>query len=424
MDLKNVSGRPWSLRGRRATLVAVGLAAVLAVGCSSSKSSGVPSSTPANSNILGAAKVATGSPVKIGLISDGQSQAIDNSSEIPAAQAAVHYINGHLGGIGGHVVQLVTCTDQQTPSGATDCDNQMISDGVVAVLYGVSGQGGTIYSGLQSAHIPLFAFGSLDQNTLLSKTAFTLTNGLGALAAPAALLQESHGTHGAVVTINVPAAVGPVKQIAPAFYKNAGATVDIVPVAPGVADMTPQMQAELNKAPDQVDIIGNDTFCISAIKALKTLGYSKPIVVIPTCISSAAVQALGSELDGTIEITTGSTDPSEHEVALYDAVMAAYAPNTSPSGSVTSGGYAVVMSFARAMTAATGDITAASVYGTVESMQPQPLPLGDGLTFQCNQKQISFAPGVCSTGYLATTLNSRGQPTSYHPLDLTSIVKL
>lgn len=423
-DHAEISGSP---RTRRRLMAALAAAAVVIAGCSSSKATSASSgsSGAASASILGPVKQATGSPIKIGLISDGQSQAIDNSSEIPAAQAAVGYINAHLGGIGGHVVQLQTCTDHQTPSGATDCVNQMISSGVVAVMYGVSGQGGTIYSSLQAAHIPLFVYGALDQTTLLSKTAFVITNGLGSLAAPPYLLQQSGGKRGAIVVINVPAAVGPVDQIGPIFYKNAGATLDTVAVSPGVADMTPQIQAEIDKKPDQVSIIGNDTFCISAIKALRTVGYTKPIVVIPTCISDAARKALGSELNGVVEITSGSTDPAAHEVALYEAVMAAYAPGTPPyASSVTAGGYAVVLSFARAMTGLTGAITPASVFKTAESMQPQPLPLADGLTFQCNQKQVSFAPAVCSTGFLATTLNSSGQPTTYKPLDLSGILKL
>lgn len=413
-------------RMQRRLLAALAAVVVAAVGCSSSKSSSQSGSSggAGNASVLGPTKQATGSPVVVGLISDGQSQAIDNSSEIPAAQAAAKYINAHLGGVGGHVLQIKTCTDNQTPSGATDCVNQMISAHVAAVMYGVSGQGGTIFKDLQPAHIPLFVYGALDQSTLLSKTAFVITNGLGTLAGPPALLQQSGGKRGAVVVIDVPAATGPVQQLGGILYKNVGATMDTVAVAPGVADMTPQIQAEINKNPDQVSIIGNDTFCISAIKALRTVGFNKQIVVIPNCISDAAKKALGSQLNGVVELTTASTDTSSHEVALYDAVMAAYAPSTPPNGSVTAGGYGVVMSFARAMTGISGDINPSTVMSQTIAMQPQPLPLADGLTFQCNQKQVAFAPGICSTGMLVTTLDSSGNPTTYKPLDVSSILKL
>jgi branched-chain amino acid transport system substrate-binding protein len=396
---------------------------LVAAACSSSPSSSSTSTNAGSASVLGPTNKATGSPVLVGFISDGQSPGIDASTEIPAAGAAVSYINDHLGGIAGHVLQLDTCTDHGTPSGTTDCVNQMIAAHVVAVLYDVSGQGTTIFTALQPAHIPLFAFGALDQGTLLSKTAFVIANGLGALAGPVVLLQQSGGKRGAVVETNVPEVVGPVQQIAPAFYKNGGATLDAVPIDAGTADMTPQIQAELNKNPDQVSIIGLDNFCISALQALNTLGYTKQIVVDASCVSSATKKALGSKLKGVVLLTDTSSDPATHEVTLYGAVMAAYAPGIA-SNPNTQGGFAVVLSFARAMTGISGAITPATVMSTAVAMQSAPIPLTKGLTFQCNQMQVSFAPAICSTGYLQTTLDSSGNPTTFKPINLSAILKL
>jgi branched-chain amino acid transport system substrate-binding protein len=402
-------------------LLAVSVAFVVAfTGCSSSSKS---KRGAGGASVLGPANRATGSPIVIGFISDGQGQGFDSSAEIPAARAAASYINDHLGGIAGHLVRLETCTDGQTPSGTTDCVNQMIAAHVNAVLYDVSGQGETIFKSLQPASIPLFAFGAINQSTLLSKTAFVITSGLGALAGPPALLQQSGGKRGAMVEINLPEAIGPVQRLGAAFYKNVGATMDAVPVPSGTADMTPQIQAELNKNPDQVSIIGSDTFCISAIKALKTLGYTKQIVVNASCLSDASKKALGSQLNGVVELTNASSDPAAHEVAVYDAVMATYAPGT-PSNANAQGAYGVVLGFARSMTGISGAITPAAVMSTVVAMQPQPLPLAQGVTFQCNQKQVSFAPAICSTGFLETTLDSSGNPTTYKPIDLSAILKL
>jgi branched-chain amino acid transport system substrate-binding protein len=403
-------------------LLAVTVSVAFALGVTAG-SSGAQTTKAGSAKILGPTKPATGSPVLVGFISDGQGPGIDATPEIPAAKATASYVNHHLGGIGGHVLQLDTCSDGGTPAGTTNCVNQMIADHVVAVLYNVTGQGGTIFRGLQPAHIPLFAFGALDQSTLLSKTAFVISNGLGALAGPPALLKQSGGKSGVVVEVNVPEAVGPVQQLGGAFYKNAGATLNAVPIPAGTADMTPQIQAALNKNPDQVSIIGLDSFCISALDALNTLGYTKQIVVDPSCVDKSTKKALGSKLKGVVELTNSSTDPATHEVALYDAVMAAYPPGTSLNDS-TQGGYSIVMSFARAMTGITGPITPATVMSAAVAMKPQPLPLTKGLTFQCNQKQVSFAAAICSTGYLQTTLDGRGNPTTYKPLNLSALLKL
>ena len=72
----------------------VGTALVATV---TSASAGVP----AAASPLGTPKKATGAVVTLGFVSDGKSDAIDNTSEIKAAQAAVSYANNYLGGLAG-----------------------------------------------------------------------------------------------------------------------------------------------------------------------------------------------------------------------------------------------------------------------------------------------------------------------------------
>jgi branched-chain amino acid transport system substrate-binding protein len=415
---------------RHAALAVVACGVLILAGCSSgskASSGGSSSGAGANQSLLGPSKPATGTPIKLGMISDGKSAALDDTSEIPAGQAAAKYINQHLGGVGGHPVTLDVCQDGETPSGTTNCVNQMIADKVVAVVYGVSGEGGSIGSGLKAANVPLVAYATIDQGTLLQKSgAYAVTNGLGTLAGPVALLQQSGGKRGAVVVEDFPAASGPVKQFDPIFYKNVGAALDIAAIPPGTADMTPQLQAELSKQPDQVAILGNDTFCTSAIKALKTLGYTKQIVVIPQCISPSSISSIPGGFAGVTLLSPFSIDSKDPEVALYDAVMATYAPTTPPNGSVTSGGYAAVLAFDRAMSgvAAGADITPSLVESTIASMSRQTMPLANSLTFQCNGQQISLTPAICTTGFLTALLDAKANSSVVKPVNLATVLKL
>jgi branched-chain amino acid transport system substrate-binding protein len=112
-------------------------------------------------------------------------------------------------------------------------------------------------------------------------------------------------------------------------------------------------------------------------------------------------------------------------VALYEAVMAAYAPNTPPNGSVTSGGYAAVLAFDRALSgvAAGANITPAVAESTIASMSPQTMPLASSLTFQCNGQQISLTPAICTPQFLSTPLDARANGTDFKPLNLTPLLK-
>jgi branched-chain amino acid transport system substrate-binding protein len=430
-------------KSRRIAVAAVLAGATVLAACSSSKSSSSSSQTGAPTTAAGAAtsttaaaaaafgtpKPATGTPLKVGFVTDGKTANIDNSSEVPAAQAAVKYVNQYLGGINGHPITLDICDTQQTPSGGTDCGNQMVSDGVPVVLESVSGQAPSVYKPIAAANIPYVGYSVADAGVLQAKTgAYVLTNGLStSFAGPAKVAQLAGAKHAAEVVIDVPGATGPAKALDPAFYKNAGGiTVDVVAIPPGTADMTPQMQAELTKNPDQVHIIGDVPFCTSAIKALKSLGYNKPVVVIQQCIASGSAASIPGGYKGVVEITSASFDPTAADTKLYVAAMSTWAAGTPPFvNGVTSEGYATVLGFAQAMSGLTSDPTPANIEAAFAAMSPQPLPFGGGINFQCDGKQVSLTASVCSTGALEATLDQSGNPVgAYTALDASAIEKL
>jgi branched-chain amino acid transport system substrate-binding protein len=414
---------------RRSSLAILVCSAVVITACGSSSKSttGTNSSSStggSSSGALGPSKPATGSPVKVGFISDGKSQTIDNSSEIPAAEATAKYINEHLGGLAGHTLQLDTCQTMSTPSGATDCANQMINDKVAAVLVPVSGQSANIFKGVSAGNLPYVEHEAADQSIILGKNSYVLTNSLSNFVGPAKFAQNAGSKRAAVVGIDVPGVTQPLKQIGSVFYKNAGVTLDIVPVPPGTPDMTPQIQTELSKNPDQIQVIGDAAFCTSALKAMKTLAFSKTTIVISQCVSPTSAQGISGGYAGMKEITVTSSGAADPDVKLFNDVMKAYAPSTGIQ-EITPGAFGTVLAFQRAMSGLTGDVTPASVESTFASMPSQPLPLGAGNTFQCNGKQISFAPAICSTGVLVTTLDTSGAPTGgFQPLDVSGLLKL
>jgi branched-chain amino acid transport system substrate-binding protein len=425
---------------RRALAVGFAGVALVAGACGSSKSSTSSTTAPAASattsgaattapaaDPLGTPTPATGSPLKIGYITDGQSGSIDNLSEIPAAQAAVKYLNAYKGGVAGHVLSLDVCDNNDTPAGATNCANQMVTDKVPVVLYNVDGQGATTYAGTSAAGIPLVAYATAVSSELTGKHSYVLTNGIAAsFAGPAKIAENVGAKHAAVFVIDVPAASGPAKQLDPIIFKNAGIPVDVVAVAPGTADMTPQVQAELSKGVDFVQDLGDVSFCTSELKAQATLGFKGTTTLIAQCTDSGSAAGIPGGYTGMKVVTTATTDPTDPDVKIYLAAMAKYGAGTNPfANGVTQGGFAAVWAFGRAMSGLTGDATPASVEATLAAMAPTPLPFLGGGTFQCNGQQVSIAPAVCSSGALAETLDQNGKAVgSFTPLDTSALLKL
>src|SRR5580658_4505961 len=100
-------------RSKACAVTALVLVVAPLAGCSSSKSNSSSTTVPSTSS-LGTPDAATGSPLKVGYITDGQNGNIDNLTEVPAAQAAVKYINAYLGGVAGHVLSLDVCDSGDT----------------------------------------------------------------------------------------------------------------------------------------------------------------------------------------------------------------------------------------------------------------------------------------------------------------------
>jgi branched-chain amino acid transport system substrate-binding protein len=398
--------------------------AVAAVSCSAgSGPSATRSQQAPDDRLLGPARPATAATVDVGFITDGQSAAADGRPEIAAAQAAVKYVNGYLGGLAGHALRLRVCETHGTPGGAQDCASQMVAAKVPVVLQSAPGQPGPIVKTLAAAGITYLTYATADPQVLLSPSSFVLSNTLGGLAAPVHLAAESHIKRVAELIIDVPAAVGPIESLGGPLFKAAGITVDFITVPPGTPDMTPQVQSGLARQDELFTIIGDPTFCASALRALNTLGFKGTKLVNSQCLSSDLAKKVPGGVGGVKVGTTESYDASDHEVGLYEAVLKRFAPGTAPHQSATSGGYAVVIGLARAMGAHVGDVTKVSVPAALIAAAPQPMPLLAGQTFQCNRKVFTLTPAVCSTGMAIATLSPDGQPQEAVPFDSSAILK-
>jgi branched-chain amino acid transport system substrate-binding protein len=422
-----------SVRARAAVAVLAAVALLIAVSASAASASEQGSSPPSttksggkSAGVLGPVDRASGAPIRIGYINDGQSAGVDARPELTVAQAAVKYANEHLGGIAGRPIELVTCETNLTPAGGTDCANQMIAAKVPVVLSAAPSQPAAVVKGLEEAQIPYFTYAAIDQNQLLSPDAYVLTNPLGTLAAHIKVAKDNRVKKVSMVLIDVPAAVGPIQGVATPMFGSAGISVSFTAIAPGTPDMTPQIQGALSKGAQQFSIVGDPAFCISALSALKTLGFKGKTIINSQCLSRQVAKSVPGGINGTLVSTNESLDPKDPEVALYEAVVAKYASKTPPHEANNSGGYASVVGLVRALKglSLTGDLTPDAVRTQLASMPPSPLPLLSKQTFKCDRTAVSLTPAVCSTAVVVLKLGASGKVTRANAFDPTPYVKL
>lgn len=386
---------------RRAALAGVAVALLLVPACSTDSASEPEGDT---ATVSFPDNKATGSPVKIGLINPEGGPAVSLPGNREAAVAATEYANAHLGGIAGHPIELVQCSNKEDPASARDCANQMVEAGVSAVVVTTTGQGESMAPIITGSGISYIAPNGSSNAELSSPNAFMLTSGFPGMLMSMASYAGSQGYDKVTAFVSDNNSAVPATQgIGGPAFQAAGVELQIVPVAQGTPDAAPQVSAGLSGKPDAVAVIGDATLCTSLIKALSTLGSDADTMLIQPCMDPSTVQAVGSMMDGAHVFTTSDITSSDPEAVLYRSVMQQFAPDTDIEG-FTVTGYQGILGLVRATAGLQGEPTAGAVSAAIAAAKNVVLPAGHGITFACDGSALPALPAVCSTGLVSATV--------------------
>jgi branched-chain amino acid transport system substrate-binding protein len=379
-------------------------------------------------DLLGAEDVAEGEPVRIGMVSDGATQAFDNSDELRAAEAAAEFWNTHRGGIAGRPIEVVTCETGADPAGATDCANQLVEAEVVAAALSQSAVADSVWEPLHAAGIPTMFLQTSSEGLLAdTESSFTMLNPLATLFGVPIAAAEAEGTDRiAFVNIDVPQANASFDSgAAPAIIENAGLEYDLIKIPMGTADMTSQMQEVASSDAGVVYIVGNDAFCIAAIQGLNAVGYEGAITAVSQCITDVTREAIpGDQLEGisvTATMAVGDTEDAAYQ--LYQAVMGTFGEAVEDvDNNVAMGGYTVMASVATALSGLEGDVTTETVAEAFKTMEESDYPGAEGISFQCGGTVFPSQPAVCTNQNLRATLDAEGNLSSFEAIDSSDAV--
>ena len=399
---------------RRVLALACAVSAVVALtACSSSAHGGSGgtatvggsggTSASADTSVLGPDNPAKGAPVLIGYVYDGKGVASDNSQEVVAAKAAVTYANQKLGGLGGRPIKLVTCETKGSPT--TTCGDQFATQKVVAVVGAQPEEFPGLVTPLQKAGI----LQAVDNNQVTGPYDVSFANPSLGIGAPAAWAKAQGMNKVALIVPDSGPTLSEISAFAPMLYKKANASVKVIGVPLGsIADLTPQVQAAASSNPKLIHIIGPTAMCASAMKAVQTLGLQAKVSFLNRCQDKASAASIPGGWTGATVFSTVSLDPANHETKLYRGFLAKYLPGTTDSPDLQIG-YQAMIAFVRGLNAGkVADFTSKGLGTAFRRMPSTPLPLGGGLTYQCNRKHVTFTPAACSTGAIVATADADG----------------
>ncbi|HWF21098.1 MAG TPA: ABC transporter substrate-binding protein [Acidimicrobiales bacterium] len=406
--------RPWS--------VLVGLSALV----TTIATCGLGSASASSASGLGAPNPARGTPVSVGIITDAGSGTVSTGALVEAgARMGVSWANQYAKGLGGHPIKLVVCENQETPAGGQVCANQMVQDKVVAVVLPFTGEGAVEVPTITQAGIPYVTISGASSQELTTTGSFALTGGFPADLGAIALQAKQKGLKKvAMLVSDVPAAITGAQTLGGLVFKSAGVGFKVIPVEPGTADMTPQLQSAVSWGAAAVGITGDLTLCTSFLKGYQTLSLKLPKYLVGPCVAPSVVQSLGSVLKGSY--TAGTSLTGTKDAATYAAMTKKYAPSVSPNPNVSANqlsGTESVWALVSLMTGYTGDVSASTIQSQLESRKNVPLPLSGGLTFTCNGTAIPLLKSVCSATTYLGVLTAKGQIASAQKFNSSALFK-
>jgi branched-chain amino acid transport system substrate-binding protein len=428
---------PTARKGRLApmrcavVLAGVAAAAMLVAACGSSGSPGSGASpaksASAVSSALGAPDKAAGAPVSVGIITDAGSGAIGTAPLVEqGAEMGVAYANAYKGGLAGDKINLIVCENQSTPAGGQACANQLVQDKVVAVVLPFTGQGATEVPTITKAGIPYITLSGSSDQELMTPGAYDLTGGYPATLGAYALSAKAHGySKFAMLVENVPSAISGAELLGGLVFKNAGVAFKVIPVNPGSADMTPQLQAAVSWGAKAIGMTGDVTFCGSFLKGYQTLSLTEPKYVLATCLDPSIFSTLSSALGGSYVATTSNASSADD--ALYAAIIKTYAPSVNPNPNASAGqasGLIPVLTLLNIMAGYKGIPTSAAIKGQLKLQTPYTIPLSGGIKFVCNGTAIPLLPSVCSAATEVGTVSSAGAISGLQTYNPTALFKV
>jgi len=393
-------------RIRRSLAAVAGLSLVAALAaCSSSggaRTSGSPSTAATGSASSGSA-APTGKPLTVFFFNEqGASAAASSPESYQAAQAAVAYVNGKLGGIKGRPLKLIHCATIGTPDSVTNCANKAIDAHPDVVVKGVETASATAVPILAAAGIPYVTLNAGTPSELDNPDSFVLSSGFTAqLIPPIPYAKDKGFKHIGVVYADLASLSGALSASGAAAKLAArdGIKYTTIPVAITTGDLTPAYSSVRAKKVDAIYVVGSAAQCVSALKARASLSDATPLFLASACDVSSVLNTVPSSVTAgaLIPVVDTSEIESDKDTSTYRAAMHEYEPSADVGGWAPTS-FAAIMDLYNVISKApdANALDAAKIKQMLDAARDVPMFMGGGKTFSCDHTAFAGQSSVCS----------------------------
>ena len=356
----------------RASVVAAAL--TLAAGCGSD---------PAGSETRSASPTFTKPSIKVGFL-DASGGPVPQPGTGTGAEAALAYINGELGGIGGHPLEVVTCETDTTPEKAQSCANTFVEQEVVAVMDGYNLASSATLPTLTAAKIPLVGvipFDSVTGSKAENRVYFAAPQAsflVGALQA----FKTAGKSSITLALVDTPSSHQTIDTLLPALAKALGIDARGIYFSATNPNFTAVASSIAQGDPDVGGLVASpsEAVCTMLVKSLRQLRYEGEIFTAACTdyIKGAPAQAAGGALYSSNWLPAAkqyAPADVQKDLALAERYIGQVEGGT--AGYYAYGQFAAFVTFAEALsTASDADLTGAGVLRTLKGLRDFPSFLG------------------------------------------------
>jgi branched-chain amino acid transport system substrate-binding protein len=338
------------------------------------------------------------SPVTIGWVNQ-QGGPLGFPAATDGAQAAVKYVNSHLGGIGGHPLALSTCFVAANETEGNACGLKLVNDSnVKAVLYGTLFAGNQSFQAVNKGQKPVLMGNSINPVDSSAQNVYIYDGN------PSSIFGGLASYVASVLKAKKVSVIYPQDAQSSAGVATLKKALDSVNVAltavgfdPSSTNLTSAAVAAGAQTADVViPLVSTPPACIAAAKALGSLGIKAPIVATGAfCFSPPVAQGLGGAAPNWQQLSTQTNvaDSSQPDVKAYlDASTGAGLSAASQGTSDAALAWGLVLTAARFVNAAGGANATPTTVATAAKAFTGPMLLGSA-NIKCGSYPTQ--PGLC-----------------------------
>jgi branched-chain amino acid transport system substrate-binding protein len=356
----------------------------------------------------------TGDPVKVGFLNNEGGAAFSVPELRVGAEVAEDYVNTELGGIAGRPVDIIPCATDGSPEKSIDCANQLLEQGVVAMMEGTDLGADAILPILKAAGVPMVGHVQFGVGRMFDENSYYF--GAAALAYGAAALKfySEQGVEKIVWFFpDDPTSRG--FNEASLIPTSAKLGIDYTPVYfdPASPNWSVLATTAVAENPDvSGSLVGTDGQCQAYVGALRDAGFQGSILA-ASCnglYDALGDKAVGVHTDADHWVTTDAgsapTGKQKDLQAFSDAMDGAGEDDLVAGNAIIS--FADVVNLSRVMSTIDGDVdgpgVATALRGTID------FDSFAGPVISCDH---SVLPGnsACSDGLLFLEVSEKGTPT-------------